>query len=447
MYAFDASLQAKATRKERFVWIVFLGTLFFMLYGAANQYAHLNGPHLSLFMDWETRLPFVPWLIMPYMSSDILFCFAFLLPYTRLELRVLAARVLLIITASVLLFVLFPLQFGFQKPEITEFNFLFGLLQADLPYNQLPSLHISFAVVLWASMRSKIKSLILRVMLAAWLVLIVVSTLLVFQHHFIDIPTGALAGFIALYLVPTSRPSYLTDRFTTPRHIKIGLYYLAGALGMLLASFWLPWFNWFFIWIFISLLLVSIIYAFGLNELLAGKHGKANILQWILFAPYFIGSYLSWHYYRRNIPLMSHVKSHVYLGRYPTSDEYDEIKSEGIVNAINLATEQQIQSEVIQQTRYPFLDLTIQSPESLYQLARTIEASASEKIYVHCALGLSRSVLAVVSWLLYKGHTIEEIKQLIGSHRVSYLDTQYMQVALDLYQNYLKQHNFAESRV
>lgn len=445
MYEFDASLQAKATLKERFVWIVFLGATFFILYGAANQYAHLTAPHPALFMDWEIRLPFVEWLIVPYMSSDILFCIAFLLPYTRLELRILAVRVLLIITGSVLFFVLLPLQFSFQKPEITAFTFLFGLLQADLPYNQLPSLHISFAIVLWASMRTKIRSLILRTLIAIWLVLIAVSTLLVYQHHFIDIPTGVLAGLIALYLVPASKPSYLTDRFSTPRHIKIGLYYLAGALCMLLAAFWSPWFQWLFLWIFISLLLVSIIYAFGFNDLLAGRRGKANLLQWIVFAPYFIGSYLCWHYYRRKIPLMSHVKSHVYLGRYPTSDEYEKVKAEGIVHAINLATEQQVQSAAIRQTRYPFLDLTIQSPQSLYQMAKTIEA-ASEKTYVHCALGLSRSVLAVASWLLYKGHTIEEVKQLIGHHRVPYLESAYMQVALDLYQNYLKNMQLETSR-
>lgn len=428
------------------MWIVFLGALFFILYGAANQYAHLTAPHLTLFMDWELQTPFVPWMILPYMSSDILFCIAFLFPYTRLELRVLAVRVLFIVTTSVLFFVLLPLQFSFQKPEITEFKFLFGLLQADLPYNQLPSLHISFAIVLWASMLSKISSLLLRALLAIWFVLIFLSTMLVYQHHFIDIPTGAILGLIALYFIPASKPCYLTDRFTTPRHIKIGLYYLAGALIMLLISFSASWFTGFFVWIFISLLSVSIIYAFGFNEFLAGKRGKANILQWLLFAPYFIGSYISWHYYRRNIPLMSHVKSHVYLGRYPTSNEYRKIKSEGIENAINLATEQQLQTETIHQTRFPFLDLTIQSPESLYQLAKTIESRANEKIYVHCALGLSRSVLAVASWLLYKGHSIEEVRQLIGEHRIPYLDSPYMMVALDLYQKHLRQRELSEVR-
>lgn len=437
MYAFDPADDAKATLKERLVWIVFLGGMFFLLYGAANQYAQLTSPHLALFMDWETEIPFVPMFILPYMSSDILFCIAFLLPYTRFELRVLAARVLFIILSSVLLFTLLPLQFSFEKPEVTEFEFLFTLLKADLPYNQLPSLHISFAIILWASMRTRIASLVIRGVLAGWLCLIVLSTLLVFQHHFIDLPTGVLVGLIAIYLIPAQKRSFLTNRFTTPRHIKIGLYYLVGSLIMLLIAFSTPYLNWFFLWIFFTLLLVSIIYAFGLNDLLAGKHGQANWIQWLIFAPYFIGSYLSWHYYRRKIPLMSHVKDHVYLGRYPTEKEFDQVESSGITQAINLATEQQLQKARIPQSRRAFLDLTIQSPESLYQLARDIDALEGQNVYVHCALGLSRSVLAVAAWLLYKGHSLEEVENLIGEFRIDYLKSPYMQVALDLYQSHL----------
>ncbi len=437
MYAFDAADDAKATLKERLVWIVFLGGLFFILYGAANQYALLTAPHPSLFMDWETDIPFVPMFIVPYMSSDILFCIAFLLPYTRFGLRVLAARVLSIILLSVLLFVLLPLQFGFEKPEITEFEFLFTLLKADLPFNQLPSLHISFAIILWSSMRKKIPSQIARGLLAGWLWLIVLATLLVYQHHFIDIPTGILTGLIVIYLIPANTQSFLTRGFSTPRHIKIGLYYLFASLLMLLISFSTPYLSGFFLWIFITLLLVSIIYAFGLDDLLAGKQGKANWIQWLIFAPYFIGCYLSWHYYRQKIPLMSHVKEHVYIGRYPTEQEFDQIESSGITLAFNLAIEQQLQKSRVPQNRRPFLDLTIQSPESLFQLAKDIDATKEQKVYVHCALGLSRSVLAVAAWLLYKGHSLEEVEDLIGAHRVGYLKSPYMQVALNLYQLHL----------
>ncbi len=445
MYAFDAAADAQATLKERFVWMIFMGALFFILYGSANQYALLTAPHISLFMGWEMDLPFIPAFIVPYMSSDILFCMAFLLPYTRLELRVLAARVLFIILTSVILFALIPIQYGFEKPEVSEFKFLFTLLKADLPYNQLPSLHISFAIVLWASMRTKISNIFLRSSLAVWLWLVALSTLLVYQHHFIDIPAGAVVGLVSLYLIPSGKLSYLTNRFTTPRHIKVGLYYLTGAVVLLLLAFWIEYMTIFFVWLFVSLLILSIVYAFGLNDWLAGHKGQANWLQWIIFGPYFIGSYFSWHYYRRSLPLFSHVKGHVYLGRMPTASEYEQIKSNGVSQAFNLATEQQLQKSMIHQQRFPFLDLTIQSPESLLQIAKKIDELDGENIFIHCALGLSRSVLAVAAWLLYKGYTLEEVESLIGDHRVNYLRSAYMQVALKLYQTHLDQLVFSRA--
>ena len=116
---------------------------------------------------------------------------------------------------------------------------------------------------------------------------------------------------------------------------------------------------------------------------------------------------------------------------------FDQVESSGITQAINLATEQQLQKARIPQSRRAFLDLTIQSPESLYQLARDIDALEGQNVYVHCALGLSRSVLAVAAWLLYKGHSLEEVENLIGEFRIDYLKSPYMQVALDLYQSHL----------
>jgi protein-tyrosine phosphatase len=437
MYAFDPKPEAPATRKERFVWMLFMGALFFLLYGAANHFAHLSGPHPSLPMAWEREIPFVPAFIVPYMSSDLLFCAAFFMPYSRFELRVLAARVLFIVAVSVFCFLLFPLQFGFEKPDTDSFAWLFGLLRADLPYNQLPSLHIGFAVVLWASMRKYLANPLFKALLAGWFWLVVLSTLLVYQHHFIDLPTGAAVGLLALYAVPAGRESLLTGGFTTPRSLKVGLYYLAGSVLSVLAAFRFDGAALPFFWLFLSLLAVSLVYAFGLNRALAGRKGRANPLQWLLFFPYFFGSYLSWHYYRRKLPLMTHVLGHVYLGRLPAPVEYERLKSRGITRVINLAAEQQLQKAELPQERLPFLDLTIPSPEALHAVVMQIEATG-ERLYVHCALGLSRSILAVSAWLVYRGYSAEEIDALWRELRPAAVKSPYMEVALQLYREYLE---------
>ena len=112
MYKFDSDLDAITAKKERYVWLIFMGIVFFMVYGSANQIAHLLSPHPSLFMKWEENIPFVEIFIIPYMSSDLMFVIAFLLPYTRLELRVLAllisenpspANIILILVRPILL--------------------------------------------------------------------------------------------------------------------------------------------------------------------------------------------------------------------------------------------------------------------------------------------------------------------------------------------------------
>jgi len=438
MYVFDHALTAKTVMKERLVWMLYIGLIFFLLYGVANYYAGLTAPHPSLNFDWEKNIPFIPEFIVPYMSSDLMFICAFLFPYTRLELRVLAARVLFIIITAVVLFTFFPLQFAFEKPATTEsFSFLFGLLEADLPYNQAPSLHISFAIVLWYSMRKYLTIWWAKILVATWIWLIVLSTLFVFQHHFIDLPTGAALGFFTLYFIHVEKDSILIRSFTTPRSLKMGLYYLIASALFLILSVNVVHFSWLFFWLFLSLFSVSIIYAFGLNTLLAGKEAKASWWQWILFAPYFIGNYLSWQYYKRKLPLMHVLKENVYIGRYPSAKEYSALEEQGISLSLNLATEQQVQKNGLPQIRLPFLDQTIQSPESLHRGVQYIEAHKHDGIYVHCTLGLSRSILLVSAWLLFHGYSLEEVQEEIAKVRPQYVKSAYMQITLEIYQKYL----------
>lgn len=437
-YDFDPALDAPATRKERWVWMVFLGILFFLLYGAANQYAHLTAPHPSWFMAWEQQIPFIPWFIVPYMSSDILFCIAFLLPQTRGELRLLAARVTLIILISVAIFMLLPLQFAFQKPDTSAFSGLFGLLQADLPYNQLPSLHISFAIVLWASMRKQLRSVVVKYAVAIWFWLIAVSTLVVYQHHFVDIPGGVAMGLLAVYSVRPQRPQWLMSGFMTPRHLKMAGYFLLGAVLCLLLVFQFPSLVWVLLWPMVSLLAVSFVYAFGLNHVLAGNNAQASVWQWLLFAPYFIGTYLSWHYYRRKLPLMIHVQDAIYVGRHPTGNEYAALRSQGIGYVLNLAPEHQINQGKLSQTRLAFLDMTIPAPELLQRAVDAMEAHKSQGVYVHCALGLSRSVLVISAWLLSQGYTLAQVNARMREVQPKSVQSPYMQIALECYDKYLK---------
>ncbi len=417
--------------------MLYMGIYFFLLYGVANQYAALTAPHPSIPMSWEENIPFVPIFIIPYMSSDIIFIIAFFLPYTRLELRILAARIFFIVSISTIVFFLFPLEYSFHKPPIESFSILFGMLKADLPFNQLPSLHVAFAVVLWFSMKKYLHGLI-RYLMLGWLWMVVISTLFVYQHHFIDLPFGAAVGLLAVYVISEERQLPFTHSFTTPRGLKMALYYIVGAAILTISAFWLQsHLSILLLWIAIAMLSVSVIYAFGLNEWLSGKEAKASWWQWVLFAPYYIGHYISWCYYRHKIPLMHQLDTNIYIGRHPSQYEYGLLQERGIVLTLNLATEQQIQRCMMPQIRLPFLDQTIQSPQYLHKGVMLIEQHLNKPIYIHCALGMSRTILLASAWLVYRGYSVESAQNIVRKARPMYVASPYMQLTLEIYEEYI----------
>ena len=437
MYKFDVALGAKTAMKERIVWMLYLGLMFFLLYGSANQFASITAPHPSLVFGWEVKMPFVEPFIVPYMASDLMFVIAFLLPYTRLELRVLALRVFAIVIVSVLIFVLFPLQFSFERGEVQSFSWLFTALKADLPFNQAPSLHVSFSIVLWYSMQTKIESLFGKVLLALWFTLIALSTLFVYQHHFIDLPTGALVGFLAVYLISQKRENRFLKAFMTPRHLKMALYYLIGSAFFMFLAFQV---SVFFFYPFVSLFLVSVVYAFGLNEVLVPKSLGTFFFQRFLFFPYNYGNYLSWNYYKRNLALMTQVKDKVYFGRLYDFDERKILEERGLKHIINLAPEHTFLQKHFFHRFYnlPFLDQTIPNPKLLHKAVLLIEEHKKDGVYVHCALGLSRSVLVISAWLLYSGYGRDEVEKMMNEIRLNYVKSAYMGIALDIYEEVLK---------
>ncbi len=436
MYKFDVALSAKTAMKERIVWMIYLGIVFFLLYGSANQFALLTAPHPSFVFEWERNIPFVEPFIVPYMASDLMFVLAFLLPYTRLELRVLALRVFSIVIFSVLVFLIFPLAFAFEKPEVQSFTWLFGALEADLPFNQAPSLHVSFAIVLWYSMSEKINSLWLKIVLALWFATIALSTLFVYQHHFIDLPTGALVGFLAVWFISKRKENQILQAFMTPRHLKMALYYLLGSALFMVLAFQV---SILFIYLFLSLFLVSVVYAFGLNDGVFPRSLKSYIFSYILFYPYILGNRISWNYYRGKLPLMTEVKDGVYFGRLYTLEESKILREKGLKHIVNLALEHEQLRKSLHHSFYnlPFLDQTIPDPKLLHKAVELIEEHKNEGVYVHCALGLSRSVLVISAWLLYTGHSRKEVEELMQKIRPNYVKSAYMGIALDIYEGYL----------
>jgi membrane-associated phospholipid phosphatase len=164
-------------------WLAFLAPLFFLTYGAANELAGSRDHVPSIVFGWERHIPFLAWTIIPYWSMDPLYALSLFVCRSRPELDMHARR---LITAQ-----------GFLFETLARF---------DKPFNQAPSLHIALLVLLWVRYAQHARR-IWTSLLHCWFALIAVSVLTTWQHHFIDVPTGALLGLLFLWLRPDATKS------------------------------------------------------------------------------------------------------------------------------------------------------------------------------------------------------------------------------------------------
>lgn len=430
MYHFDININSLASIKERSVWVVYLGLLFFFLYGSANQFALLTSPHASIVFEWEKQIPFLDIFIIPYMSSDFMFIIALMISQTRFELKVLATRITFLILVSCLIFIFFPLSSSFSKPDNVQFQFLFDVLKADLSFNQMPSLHISLAIVLFDAFLHTIKNKMINIFLFIWIIAICFSTLLVYQHHFIDIPTGALLAIITMIVIPYSKSINITQRFTTPRGLKMGLYYIALSIILILLAFYFnSSLSYLFVYFASSTLLVSIAYAFGISEVIVEKK------YFVIMLPYFIANHISWLYFKNRLPLYNQIDSNIYFGRMPTKKEYQKLQDIGIKVFINLANDLKFNIYYTSNKNTNFLDMTIQDPLLLEEIYQYIKENKNKKIFIHCKFGLSRTIIMVM-YYLYKEKNLDYqdgIKTLKAINPMYHLK-QYMQVNAQIFQ-------------
>ncbi len=188
-------------------WLVVLGPLFFVVYGWCNAVSAAR-PHVgSFFFAWERHIPFVPWMIVPYLSIDLFFALSFFLCRGRAQLHTHAARIALAIAISAAFFLLFPLRYGWPRPAVGGFlGILFAPLNAmDLPYNLCPSLHISLRTILWRVYGRRLhEHRTWRLACGGWFFLIGVSTLFVYQHHVIDLLGGYAVGLFCCWCLPAA---------------------------------------------------------------------------------------------------------------------------------------------------------------------------------------------------------------------------------------------------
>ena len=154
------------------------------------------------YFRWERAIPFVPFMILPYLSIDLFFVAAPLLFRTDRELKVFAWRVATSIVIAGIFFLLFPLRFAFPRPQVSGwlgalFNWFRGM---DAPYNLFPSLHAALLLLLVGAYARTLRGFT-RVAVLFWFFLIALSPLLTHQHHVIDIIGGLVLAAGCCYFI------------------------------------------------------------------------------------------------------------------------------------------------------------------------------------------------------------------------------------------------------
>ncbi|MBW8523750.1 phosphatase PAP2 family protein [Chryseobacterium chendengshani] len=176
--------------------------VFVAVYNFCTWYASSLEHVPSFTFDIESSIPFVPLSIIPYMASGIFFCAVFFSCKNKYQLKILTWRILFAIIVAGLFFITVPLQFSFTKPEVSNsiLKLPFSFLKAfDSPFNQSPSLHIVFAFIFWSVFKdlSRWRNLVM-----IWLIFLGISTLTTYQHHLIDVLTGAILAHVCFIIIP-----------------------------------------------------------------------------------------------------------------------------------------------------------------------------------------------------------------------------------------------------
>lgn len=394
-------------------WLALLAPFFYLSYGLANHLAAARADVPSLAFDWERQIPFWAWTIFPYWSLNVFYGLSLFLARGRRELDRHAARLLTAQCVAVACFVAFPLRFGFGQPAADgAAGWLFAALRSfDQPFNQAPSLHVALVVILWDLYRRRLQARWARALLHGWSLLIVLSVLTTYQHHFIDVPTGALLGLLCVWAWPLEArvPMHAAWRAgASPRRRQLAARYAAGALGCALAAGGGAWAGvpaaLVLAWPALALALVALNYAgLGVRGFQVDRHGRPAWAARVLLAPYELGARLNARAWTRGLPPAREVLPGVWLASLV---RLHAAPPHGLLSLC---------AEVAAPPRHaagpaprclPMLDLVPAAPARLRAAAAWIEAARTrgEPVVVACALGFSRSVAAVACWLVRSGH-------------------------------------------
>jgi membrane-associated phospholipid phosphatase len=178
--------------------VICVSIVFIIIYGGADYFASLQPKHFSVHFAWELSIPFVPIFTAGYMSVYLLFWSAPIVLRKRGEINRLVINQILIILVAGCAFLLFPAKNAFppiSDQDLGVYKAMFRLADTlNLDYNMAPSLHVALSlscIIIYSRSASKV----VKACLHGWSAIIAAATLLIHQHHIVDVAGGYALAF------------------------------------------------------------------------------------------------------------------------------------------------------------------------------------------------------------------------------------------------------------
>ena len=468
---------------SRIIFLIVALGLFSVLYSLTNVYAQVLFNSLqpiqfdaanaiisrniyTLALPIDDSVPFIAAMIVPYSWSMLLFCASFFLVKSTPQLSLLTSRIILATLLAAVIFYSFPATFTFDRPAVTDWT-RFGyhfLSVADKPFNQFPSLHVTYALLIGITVWNASKRWIYRLVLTSICTLIIVSTVFTYQHHLLDVLGGFLLSILVLIIANKLRSSLVLKYIA----VAISGFLMVSIVGYLMAQYYktysLEWIAtliaiyWLGSFMTLAWLYQHPTLAHRKSRFQKNANGHLKLSSWLMFAPLLLIYSLMWSLKQRFGKATMHrdqITCSISLDNVDKAGHYNSItaiatsklmiaksldtlsdlaKDSGQntvydkIIVIDLAAEIDshfacLQAVLTHQTDvdyvyFPLLDLQsfleldisdvivlFKDIDHLIKINSTakIGLSTSTLINFHCVMGLSRSVALHALYLVYKG--------------------------------------------
>jgi hypothetical protein len=187
---------------------------------------------------------------------------------------------------------------------------------------------------------------------------------------------------------------------------RITFRYTLAAAVTAAGAWWLSGWGWILLWLSVSLAAQAIAYAGWSVAVFRKTNGRLPWSVRILLAPYMICARITLHYYCRNLPPHAQVAPGVWLGRRLTDPQAREAIAKGVTAALDLTAgfPETTALLALPYRNIQLLPLTVPTLDQLRTAVQFIQQHSRDGIvYVHGALGYSRSVGVVSAYLLAAG--------------------------------------------